>query len=280
MPPKSQRAGKKKDSIIDLAESSQSSQSQQSQSKNKRKTKNDDVEASQASTQGGNQMSTAEFNRKTAEMVRYMLFADRKKIGIKRPDLTRNVLKEQARSFGKVFDEACKKIKNIYGYDVLQMESEDGKPKGYILVNSLADAETFEFMNWKDENCEMGLLMIILCLIFMNEGSINEVALWHVLRKFGLTKNEKHDLFNDVDKLIAQEFVKTNYLERLKTVGNEGPVYQYRMGARSLKEVSKRQILEFVTEIYGVESIESWKVQYQEVQADEEKVDVEMSTVE
>jgi len=222
-------------------------------------------------------MDTAEFNRKVADMVRYLLFADRKKVGMKRADLVKNVLKDHARTFKMVFLEATKQISDIFGYEVAMMENDEGKSKGYILTNGIIshNKQNENLMEW-DENQKMGLLMIIVSILFMNENTLTEASLWHTLQKFGIKKERKHNTFGDVEKLINQEFVKENYLDRIKVQGPEGQTFTYQSGTRTKKEISKRSILEFVSEIYGTESIESWKIHYQEVLDSEKQPDVEM----
>lgn len=225
-----------------------------------------------------NKMTKDEINRKVADMVRYILFADRKKVGIKRPDLVKHVMKEHSRSYAKIFEEASKQINEIFGFDIVPMQSDDGKQKGYTLVNNLHNHSTFicQHTGVTNEKSNMGLLMIMLSMIFMNEYTLNDVSLWHTLRKFGIHKDKSHRYFGDVDKLI-QDFVKKSYLEKTKIQGPEGPTYQYHFGARTKKEVTIRQILEFVTEIYGADSIESWKIQYREVLESERDADVVMN---
>ena len=130
------------------------------------------------------------------------------------------------------------------------------------------------FLSSEEEMKKKGLLVLILSVIFMNEGTISEASLWHTLAKFGVHRTGgDHEVFGNVDKLINIEFVKHNYLEREKDKvaghGEGGPTYQYRYGARSCREVSKRRILEFVSEVYGVDSIKDWKIQFEQVQQEE-----------
>ena len=107
----------------------------------------EDVEMTQtqgSSTQAAKaveKMSKAEFDRKVAALVRYLLFADRKKIPVKKIDLSKNVLKEHSKAFAKVMEEASKQIEKIFGLQVETLVDKEGRNKGYILVNQLESPE-------------------------------------------------------------------------------------------------------------------------------------------
>ena len=223
-------------------------------------------------------LSENELKRKVNEMIRYILCNDRKMLGMKRPDLIKNVMKEHSKLYTTVMKEAAKNLSFIFGYELVEMLSEDGKNRGYILINKID--KTFEddissLLDCDKEKQKLGLLVIVLSLIFMNEGPIGEVSLWHTLGKFGLYKDKVHEVFGNLDKLLSTEFVKYNYLERQKVQGHEGPTYQYNWGPRSSVEISKRKILEFVSEVYGIDSIEDWKIPYQQVlDSETERMDV------
>jgi len=214
-----------------------------------------------------------ELQRKVNEMVRHILFSDKKKIGMKRADLVKNVMKENAKAFNTVISQVSARMSDVFGYDLVEMTTHDGKSRGYILVNRIDkvfEDELSTLLDSDQESSRMGLLIIVLSLVFMNEHSISEVSLWHTLEKFGLRKDQEHEVFGNVEKLLNTDFVKQNYLERTKVQGADGPIWHYDFGARSLKEISKRKILEFVSEVYGVNDISDWKSQYQHVLEEEQ----------
>jgi len=236
----------------------------------------DDANGQSSSSQ--NKLSKNELERKVNEMLRYILFNDKKKVGIKRADLVKNVMKEQSRAYASVMKEVATRLQEVFGFELVEMETIDGKSRGYILINKidkLLEDEISTLLDTNEETNKMGLLLIIVSLIFMNEGPISDVSLWHTLGKFGVYKDREHEVFGNVEKLLNIDFVRQNYLERQKVQGNEGPSWQYNCGLRSWKEISKRKILEFVSEIYGVDSIEDWKIQYQQViESEQEQMDV------
>lgn len=227
----------------------------------------DETQPSQA-TQSGTQaqkavdkMSEQEFNRKVADLVRYLLFAARKKIPIKKPDLLKNVMKEHSRAFAKVMEEARKQLNDVFGFQVEELIDREGKLKGYVLMNGLLSQHEGLQIDSKEDATSNGLLMIVLCLIYMNEGHLTEASLWYTLRKFGVEKDRPHNVFGDAQKLIDTDFTKQMFIERTKVTNPDGISYVYGMGLRTGKEIGDRKLLRFVADMYGNE-LTDWKTQY------------------
>lgn len=249
------------------------SQSQRSGRSNQRIDEDED-EAETESTQIGRsqkshkELSKDELNRKASELVRYLLFMDRKKYPIKRADITKNVLKEHAKAFNQVFERAKKDLQKVFGIDVVEIEV--GKSKGYILINeSIAQGN---LIDWGDDLPKIGLLLVVLSLIITSDHDfvITESQLWHTLKRFGIEPKVEHKVFGDADKLISQEFVRQCYLDRKKVVGGDETAYEYRWGQRAEKELSKKKLGLFISEIYGTE-LESWSSQMRDLFSDEEQ---------
>lgn len=218
-------------------------------------------------TQNYKELSKEELKRKTSDVARYLLFTDRKKYPVKRGDITKNVLKEHAKSFNEIFDHAKKNLNKVFGIEVEEIDV--GKSRGYILVDGVKSEEQHELIDWGDDLPKMGLLMVVLGMIFMCDHVITESKLWHMLKKLGIEPKKEHEVFGDSEKLISQEFVRQCYLDRKKVLGGDEAAYEYRWGARAEKELTWRQALKFVSEIYGTQ-IEDWTAQMKEINAKEE----------
>lgn len=218
-------------------------------------------------TQNYKELSKEELKRKTSDVARYLLFTDRKKYPVKRGDITKNVLKEHAKSFNEIFDHAKKNLNKVFGIEVEEIDV--GKSRGYILVDGIKSEEQHELIDWGDDLPKMGLLMVVLGMIFMCDHVITESKLWHMLKKLGIEPKKEHEVFGDSEKLISQEFVRQCYLDRKKVLGGDEAAYEYRWGARAEKELTWRQALKFVSEIYGTQ-IEDWTAQMKEINAKEE----------
>lgn len=249
------------------------SQSQRSGRSNQRLDEDEDETETESTQIGRSQkshkeLSKDELNRKASELVRYLLFMDRKKYPIKRADITKNVLKEHAKAFNQVFERAKKDLQKVFGIDVVEIEV--GKSKGYILINeSIAQGN---LIDWGDDLPKIGLLLVVLSLIITSDHDfvITESQLWHTLKRFGIEPKAEHKVFGDADKLISQEFVRQCYLDRKKVVGGDETAYEYRWGQRAEKELSKKKLGLFISEIYGTE-LESWSSQMRDLFSDEEQ---------
>lgn len=78
------------------------------------------------------QLSPDDRSAIVANVVRYLLIADQKKIPIKRADIVKNSIpKELSRAFNVLMKEACDKLRNVFGIQVIHDD------KGYILVNTI-----------------------------------------------------------------------------------------------------------------------------------------------
>lgn len=218
-------------------------------------------------TQNYKELSKEELKRKTSDVARYLLFTDRKKYPVKRGDITKNVLKEHAKSFNEIFDHAKKNLNKVFGIEVEEIDV--GKSRGYILVDGVKSEEQHELIDWGDDLPKMGLLMVVLGMIFMCDHVITESKLWHMLKKLGIEPKKEHEVFGDSEKLISQEFVRQCYLDRKKVLGGDEAAYEYRWGARAEKELTWRQALKFVSEIYGTQ-MEDWTAQMKQITAKEE----------
>lgn len=218
-------------------------------------------------TQNYKELSKEELKRKTSDVARYLLFTDRKKYPVKRGDITKNVLKEHAKSFNEIFDHAKKNLNKVFGIEVEEIDV--GKSRGYILLDGVKSEEQHELIDWGDDLPKMGLLMVVLGMIFMCDHVITESKLWHMLKKLGIEPKKEHEVFGDSEKLISQEFVRQCYLDRKKVLGGDEAAYEYRWGARAEKELTWRQALKFVSEIYGTQ-MEDWTAQMKEITAKEE----------
>ncbi|KAJ7336006.1 Melanoma-associated antigen G1 [Desmophyllum pertusum] len=156
----------------------------------------------------------------------------------------------------------------VFGIEVEEIEV--GKSKGYILVDGAKTEEEDQLIDWGDDLPKMGLLMVVLSLIFMSDHVITESLLWHTLKKLGIEPKVEHKVFGDPEKLKSQEFVRQCYVDRKKVLGGDEAAYEYRWGSRAEKELTKRQVLQFVSELYDTQ-MDDWASQMKEIIAEEEK---------
>lgn len=211
-----------------------------------------------------NNIDRGEQERLINETVKFLLVMDQKKMPIKKTDINKHVLKEHSKAFPAIIAEASKRLGNVFGIEVKELEE---KLKGsYLLVNKLdTDADDTHLAWGEDDDSKRGLLMIVLSLIFMSGNVMNDDQLWNGLKKFGVDPDMPHEVFGDVKKLVTQEWVKQCYIEITRMPNTDPPLSEVKWGQRAHLETSKRNVLGFVSKIYEIEELSQWTSQWQDV---------------
>jgi len=225
-------------------------------------------------------LDSQERDKLVSDLMRYVLFLDHNKTPIKREDINKNVLNEHKYLTSSLIKIAQKKFKYIFGYDFVEVPNKlSSKRKEqtsgvYILRNALANEISInenandgnnnnnismkrnEIIPWNPrEKSEMNLLMVILAIISLSNDVIESDTLWEYLDRLGLKRDQRHPTFDEWEKLVEQKFVKEQYLDRKKVTNstqNETSI-EYRMGPRTLMEIGKKNIITWISKIFGEE---------------------------
>ncbi|XP_053375568.1 non-structural maintenance of chromosomes element 3 homolog [Mercenaria mercenaria] len=213
-------------------------------------------------------MDRGEQERIVNDTVKFLLVLDQKKMPIKKADINKHVLKEHSKAFPVIIAEAAKRLSKVFGIEVKELEE---KQKGsYILLNKLEISSDDNHLIWGEEDdSKRGLLMVVLSLIFMSGNVITDNQLWSGLKKFGIEPDVPHEVFNDVKKLIMQEWVRQCYLEITRMPNTDPPLSEIKWGQRAQQEITKRNVLSFVSKIYNIEELSQWTSQWQDVLSSE-----------
>lgn len=195
--------------------------------------------------------------RRANELVYLMLIREQSKTPVKRPDIMKHVLKEQKTAFNNVLKAANDRLNKVFGMEIVEIG--EGTKKAYILRNKLDQL----LVPGQDE-AKRGLLFIILTLIFMSGNVLQDGPFWYALKKLGIEPTVRHPEFGDVKRLVMNEFSRQMYLEITRTPGSDPPQYSFKWGPRAYQEVSKRRLLDFVTELYEKSDPAVWKSQYRD----------------
>eukprot|EP00116_Pleurobrachia_bachei_P019067 sb/3479329/ len=192
------------------------------------------------------------------DLARYLLFADKKNIPVKRADVAKNVLKDHHRLFPTVLEGARKHLKETFDFSVCEIDDKRGKM--YILKND-SKAEGLQQLTRPSHSLpQLGLLTVVLSLIHMADNSLDEADLWDTLDILGISRNEGHVDFGDVEKIFT-EFCKQQYIERKKVTSTKGDGYQYSAGWQGYIEVKIEDILSFVANVTNI-NVNAWKAQH------------------
>ncbi|NXY12455.1 NSE3 protein, partial [Pteruthius melanotis] len=223
-----------------------------------------------------------------SELVQFLLVKDQRKIPIKRTEILKNVIQGYKGAYSEIVDRAGRTLQEVFG---LQLVEIDTKRHTYILINNLPRAEG-EYLCRDKEKEKMGLLLVILSFIFMKGNSVKDSesspeppsrtplclctpsidtplfpgALWEFLNLLRVYPGKQHRVFGDIRKLVTEEFKNQKYLE-ITSIPLTDPVeYKYQWGPRAEKEISKKDVLNFVAKIQGKDPT-FWASQYSEARA-------------
>jgi len=120
----------------------------------------------------------------------------------------------------------------------------------YILKNLVPGKLRRGYIFDKKDYQLHGLLIIILCLIYVNGNRLKEDSLYRNLEKFGIYRNIKHKVFGEIEKQITQ-FTQKGYFEKEKSaIPNEEVYYNYKWGPRALVEFPEKNLLNFIKGFY------------------------------
>ncbi|XP_047354412.1 non-structural maintenance of chromosomes element 3 homolog [Vespa velutina] len=192
-------------------------------------------------------------------VIRYIFTVEKKKHVIQKVHIIKNILGGTTKNFRQVIERVKSLLSQVFGYQLVDIGN--GK---YILVNEIKNSiPHLKFT--KSIKAQQVLLFIILAHIFMYEDACTEETLWDFLRHLEIIKEDdfQHDYFGDIKKLVTMDFVGQQYLEKVAIYKGDSQKYEYKWGPRAEYEVSRRDILEFMSRVYEGRSIESWPLHYQ-----------------
>ncbi|XP_053202379.1 non-structural maintenance of chromosomes element 3 homolog [Panonychus citri] len=183
-------------------------------------------------------------------MVQYLLVADQKKLPVKRADIVRHSIPDNAKEFNEIFSAAKAALLNVFGLKV----KETPEKNCYILVTVIRDANLWRPEITSQIDQTHGLLIPILSVIFMNGGETREENLWKFLSKMGLTSETKlthnHTSITLKD-LLHSIWPRHLYLAREDIGKNEKKEYMFSWGFRAEHEINKLDLIKWVCEVYG-----------------------------
>jgi len=211
-------------------------------------------------------MATGELKEAARAAVRYLLMNDFDKVPIKHNEIVRNVTKNVSRNTNQVLELAGKMLYETYGIKLVDYVN-SASNRQYLLINALKHQDHIAFSS--EVKSDMTLLAILLSLIFMltngrQDAGIEQQKVHSFLKLLDIDVTEVHDYFGDMRKVL-ERLKSQRYIELLK-IDNTDPVkYEYRWGMRACEELSPREALEFASEMYGRDKIDSWAAQYKVV---------------
>ncbi|KAG0047968.1 Melanoma-associated antigen F1 [Gryganskiella cystojenkinii] len=203
-----------------------------------------------------------DMERLIKDVVRLAIFTAHSETSLKREDI-KNVMGNHGRALDHVFNKAQERLRDVFGMEMAELttrgrdgRSEEKGTKTYMLRNVLPiNLLETTIIDWEPELEDMGLLMVILSLIMVREGTLQESVLLSHLRRMALLEDASN--FGDIHKKL-DEFIKKRYLDRYKLEhmddSGEKIEMEYRWGARARVEIPEENVVKFIQEVFGREA--------------------------
>ncbi|PBC25198.1 non-structural maintenance of chromosomes element 3 homolog [Apis cerana] len=199
-----------------------------------------------------------EDNRFINNLIRYFFALDREKQIVNKTRIIKNVFDNQGKHFSRIMKKAKDLLSKIFGYQLIELEGNK-----YMLVNEIKN-ELPHIYPCATESSQQVLLFIVLTHIFMQEESCTEESLWDFLTNLDISclDNHYHPYFGNVKYLINELFVAQKYLDKTILEQNDSIKIEFKWGPRAEYEFSRREALNFVSEIYNRRPLNSWPLQF------------------
>ncbi|XP_077890288.1 melanoma-associated antigen 8 [Ictidomys tridecemlineatus] len=186
-------------------------------------------------------------DEKMADLVQFLLLKYRMKELTTKAEMLSSVIKNNQEDFPVVFSVASECMHLVFG---IHVEEVDPSNHSYAVVNALG--LTYDGMQGDDQSMpKTGLLVIILCIIFMVGDRACEQDVWEMLSVMGVYPEREHFIYGEPRKLITEDLVQEQYLEYRRVPGSDPACYEFLWGPRARAETSKMKVLEYWTQVHG-----------------------------
>lgn len=128
-----------------------------------------------------------------------------------------------------------------------------GSVKGYMLVNLLPDVKK-DMVPLHERHDWIGLLVVVMAIIFLKNGTVEETDLVQQLKALGVGEEETSPfgkLSTLLTQLSQQRFLVKKRAKKTDVNGKE--IFQYEIGARARLEVPLTFVVEFIGRVFGDE---------------------------
>uniref|UniRef100_G1QE79 MAGE domain-containing protein n=1 Tax=Myotis lucifugus TaxID=59463 RepID=G1QE79_MYOLU len=202
-------------------------------------------------------------DQKAMLLAQFMLRKYNMKQPITREDMMKHVVRKHKSYFQEILKRATELMVLVFGIDVKEA---DPAGQSYVLVSKLhhrGDSSLHGKIMPKK-----GLLMTILCVIFMKGNCATEEEIWDVLNAMGIHAGKEHNLHGEPTKLITEDLVKEGYLEYRLVPHSDPPSHEFLWGPQAYAETSKMEVLEFLAKLHDTQpsAFPHW---YEEARQDE-----------
>ncbi|XP_015353548.1 melanoma-associated antigen 8-like [Marmota marmota marmota] len=186
-------------------------------------------------------------DQQMADLVQFLLLKYRMKELTTKTEMLSSVIKNNQDDFPVIFSVASEYMHLVFGIHVKEV---DPSSHSYAIVNALG--LTCAGLVGDDESMpKTGLLIMVLCIIFMEGDHATEEVVWNALSMMGVHAGREHFIYGEPRKLITEDLVQEQYLEYRQVPGSDPAFYEFLWGPRARAETSKMKVLEYWAQVHG-----------------------------
>lgn len=180
-------------------------------------------------------------NRKVVSLVHFLLFKYRSNQPVTKAEMLAKITRAYELSYRVIFTQASDCMWLLFGIDVVEV---------YPLVHSYSFVPalgiTYDGMQHGVPGIpKTGLVIIVLCIIFLYNNCVSEEDLWRILNKIGLYAGRDHFMYGEPRRLITEHFVQEGYLEYRQVPGSVPLSHEFLWGPRARAETTKMKVWMF-----------------------------------
>ncbi|XP_027288058.1 melanoma-associated antigen 10-like isoform X2 [Cricetulus griseus] len=184
-------------------------------------------------------------SRKVVSLVRFLLLKYRMNLRATKAEMLDRISRDYEMFFHVISTKATDCMWLLFGIEVRQV---DPLGHSYSLVTALGI--TYDGLQHGAVGIpKTGLVIIMLCIIFIGDNCVSEEALWRLLNVMGLYAGRDHFIYGEPRRLITEHFVQEGYLEYRQVPDSDPPSHEFLWGPRAHAETTKMKILSFFASI-------------------------------
>lgn len=184
-------------------------------------------------------------NEKIVDLVRFLLIKFRRMELTTKAEMMNRAMRDYEEYYSVIFSKASECMMLIFGIDMMEV---DPFVHAYFLFPALGI--TYDgMMHGVLGVPKTGLVIIVLCVIFIENNCVSEEVFWDVMNSLGLFSGVDHFIFGEPKSLITEDFVQEGYVEYRQVPNSCPPRYEFLWGPRAYAETTKMKVLEFYANI-------------------------------
>ncbi|XP_019663024.2 melanoma-associated antigen B10-like [Ailuropoda melanoleuca] len=206
-------------------------------------------------------------DEKAILLVQFLLRKYNMREPLTKEDMMKYVIKKHKEHFHEILRKASELMVLGFGIDLKEVNP---TRHCYALVSKFQCTCDDDRLRGEEIMPKTGLLMTILCVIFMKGNHATEEDIWEVLNVMGIYAERKHFIYGDPKMFITQDLVRERYLQYQQVANSDPPRCEFLWGPRAHAETSKMKVLEFLAKIHDTvrSAFPSW---YEEALREEEE---------